>query len=330
MNDESRQSKGGRARAEKLTSEERQSIASTAARARWSHDAELPRATHTGDLEIGSAVIPCAVLADGRRVLSETGIATAIGSRSGASKRLKQRATESGAQVPVFLAPSQIRPFISEEVLNGPLKPIFYKNGRRTVVGYSADALPSICEIWLAAREASVLQQQQMERALKAEVLMRSLAKVGIVALVDEATGYQVERERNALHELLSKYLTEERLAWAKRFPDEFYKQIYRLQGWIWPSGSGRPGYVGKLTNKLVYEKLPKGVLDELQKRNPTIISGRRRHKHHQFLSEDIGQPDLQNHLLQLIAVMRASPDWAHFIDNFERAFPGAQGRLDF
>lgn len=115
-----------------------------------------------------------------------------------------------------------------------------YKSGRRTVIGYSAEILPAVCEVWLRAREAGALQKQQLGRAQNAEILLRGLAHVGIVALIDEATGYQYDRDRDELHRLLAVYLTEERLAWAKRFPDEFYKQIYRLKEWPWPPNSAQ------------------------------------------------------------------------------------------
>jgi len=79
---------------------------------------------------------------------------------------------------------------------------------------------------------------------------------------------------------------------------------------------------VGKLTNQLVYEKLPEGVLRELRNRNPVVYkTKRRRWKHFQFLSEDIGQPDLRDHLLQLIAIMKASANWSIFQRLFQRAF---------
>ena len=56
-------------------------------------------------------------------MLTENGITNAIlGSRSGASKRLKK----AGAPVPLFLAPGNLRPFISKEVEDGPLKPLSY------------------------------------------------------------------------------------------------------------------------------------------------------------------------------------------------------------
>jgi hypothetical protein len=229
-----------------------------------------------------------------------------------------------GAPIPLFLASKALEPFISAVFDGWNLTPISYKNGRQVMTGYPAEILPKVCEVWLRAREAGSLQSQQLPKALKAEILMRGLAHIGIVALVDEATGYQQERDKDELHKLLSVYLSEERLAWAKRFPDEFYKQLYRLRGWQYPTPTAtKISYVGKLTNMLVYEKLPQGVLNELQTRNPTKEgTGYRKWKHHQFLSEDIGQEDLRDHLLQLVAIMRISKDWDTFMIHFDAAFP--------
>jgi hypothetical protein len=330
--DETPQSRGGKARAERLTPDQRREIARDAARTRWSVAENLPKATHRGTLEIGEARIPCAVLSDGRRVITEHGITQALGSRSGASKRIKKASATSGPPLPIFLAPSNLRPFVTDELVAGPLQPVHYRDGSRVVSAFDASALPAVCDIWLKARDAGALQAQQLDRAYQAEVLMRGLARVGIVALVDEATGFQEERDRDALHRLLAVYLSAERLAWAKRFPDEFYRQIYRLRGWHWPTGRARTPLIGKITNRIVYDLLPEGVLDELQLRNPTAPgTGRRKWKHHQFLSEDLGQPDLRDHLLQLIAVMRVSKDWdtfeRHVVDAFPR--PGSQLQID-
>lgn len=263
--------------------------------------------------------------------MSEHGITTALGSRSGASKRLKRAAQRDGTPLPIFLAPSNLKPFISDELAAALFEPLQYRSGNRVVSGFEAKWLPEICDVWLRARDAEALQTQQFERAKNAEILIRGLAQIGIIALIDEATGYQEVREKDELHRLLAIYLSEERLKWAKRFPDEFYRQLYRLRGWSWPAGVKRTPYIGKLTNYLVYDRLPPGVLDELRDRNPTLEgTGRRRWKHHQFLSEDIGQPDLRDHLLQTIAIMRGSRKWDDFVLAFERAFPGIQPTLDF
>ena len=330
MDHVTKQSRGGSRRAEVLSPERRHQISSDAAKTRWANEVDIPRATHRGVLTIGDAHIPCAVLENGQRVISEHGITGALGSRSGASKRRKKAASETGKNLPIFVAPSNLRPFIREEEISGVLNPTRYKDGRRVVVAYDAAALPVICEIWLRARDAKALQLQQQDRANQAESLMRALAHVAIVALVDEVTGYQDDRERDALHKLLSRYLSEERLAWAKMFPDEYYRQLYRLRSWEWPAGGGRTPLLGKITNAIVYERLPPGVLDELRGKNPIVdATKRRKWKHHQFLSEDFGQQDLKNHLLQLIAIMKISKNWRQFERNVEIAFPKQGAQLD-
>ncbi len=322
------QSLGGTNRAKVLSAKERKDIASNAAKERWEHERGMPKATHLGEVVIGDVSIPCAVLDNGDRILSESGIASAMGSggnRSGGAIKRKALAEKEGrAPMPVFMNSTRLEPFILQAFGDEPIQRISYKSGRKTAVGYPASSLPKICEVWLKARDAGALQKQQLSRALQADLLMRGLAHIGIVALVDEATGYQDERDKDSLHKLLEVYLTEERLTWAKRFPDEFYKQIYRLRGWDYPTiGTSKPQYVGKLTNILVYDRLPEGVLDELRNRNPTKEgTGHRKWKHHQFLSEDIGQADLRDHLLQLVAIMRISKNWNIFMENFEAAFP--------
>jgi hypothetical protein len=155
------------------------------------------------------------------------------------------------------------------------------------------------------------------------------LAKVGIIALVDEVTGYQEVRDREALQKILELYLLKEFAAWAKRFPDDFYKELFRLRGWNWNKLSvARPGYVGKLTNDLVYERLAPGILDDLKRKNPRTESGNRKVRHHQWLTEDVGHPALAQHLHATIALMRAAQNWSSFYTMIERALPKRMGQL--
>ena len=190
------------------------------------------------ELHLAGVKIPCAVINGPKgiqRVLTENGITYAIlGERSGASKRLKKAASEGGALLPMFVAPSQLKPFISKELMDGPLKPIDYRDGDRVVRGYDAAVLVVVCNIWLSARQAGALQTQQLPKAQKAELLTRALAETGIVALVDEATGYEKVRPQNALQRYLEILVRKELAAWAKKFPDEFYENIYRLKGRGW------------------------------------------------------------------------------------------------
>jgi hypothetical protein len=250
--------------------------------------------------------------------------------RSGALSTRRKDSPE-GAQIPLYLAYKNLKPFISDDLLSdlsGALE-FLPVRGKRPIKGLKADVIPKLCDVWLDARDAGILKGTQLRVAQQADMLVRALAKVGIIALVDEATGYQETRDKDELQKFLALYLSEERLKWAKMFPDEYYRQLFRLQGWIYsPLSVKRPKLVGKLTNRLVYEKLPVHVLDELRRLNPVKNpkTWRREATHFQHLSADIGQPDLRDHLLQLIAIMRASPNWATFRRLFARAFPGAGG----
>lgn len=323
---DSHQSRGGRSRADKLTPEQRKEIASTAAKARWAEASSLPKATHTGTLRIGDAEIPCAVLSDGSRLLTQAGFLGALG-RSTKPKGRSQQVTNG---LPPFLATRSLRPLISQEIMDtfDPVGFITPTGGK--ALGYKAELLPKVCDLFLQARTEGLLTTQQMPIAEQSEMLVRALAKVGIVALVDEATGFQNERDRDELHKLLSVYLAEERLAWAKRFPDEFYKQVYRLKGWKWPVGKAKTPLLGHITNDLVYDRLPEGVIEKLRELNPTQEETRRRKfKHHQFLSAEVGQPDLRDHILQLLPIMKISKDWSVFKRHLDIAFPRSGSQID-
>lgn len=279
----------------------------------------IPKVTHRGIVKIGDIEIPCAVLDNKMRVLSERGMNEAVlGRVSGAAFELRRQSKNQEDPIPFFLAPNQLRDFITSEMIHGPLARISYKNKSRIVTGFSAEALPVVCDIWLQARACNKLSSSQQERAMKAEILMRSLAKIGIVALIDEATGYYFEKEKDELQLLLSKYLRAEHAKWVKTFPDVFFKEIYRLKNWKKPEiGHHRPPEVGKIINKYVYEMMPEGTLEELRRLNPVDFeTGRRQYKHHQYFKSE-GHIHLKTHLLQVIALMSAVEDW----EGFEKIF---------
>ena len=245
----------------------------------------IPKATHTGELHIGSVTIECAVLEDGTRVLTQTSFLRAIGqSHKPAGQRIGFE------QIAPFLASNNLKPFISKELAssNTKLKFKLYRGG--AAVGYRAELLPQVCEVYLQARDEGVLLASQKRTAAACEVLMRGFAHVGIIALVDEATKYQEIRDREALQAILDKYLLAERAKWAKRFPDEFYREIFRLRGWQWQGMKiNRPQVVGRYTNDIVWDRLAPGVREELERLNPKTKKGERRSKHHQWLTYDIG-----------------------------------------
>jgi hypothetical protein len=197
--------------------------------------------------------------------------------------------------------------------------------------GFNAEDLVELCRFLLKAREYSLLRSTaELATAQAAESLIVSIAKVGLTALIDEATGYQHDRDRDALQRLLEKYLRKEYAVWAKRFPDEFYIQMFRLRGWQWKGMAiNRPSIVGTYTRDIVYARLAPGILNELEQLNPKLENGHRKAKHHQWMTADIGHPALNNHLQGVLAIMRASSSWQGFNRLLKKAFPRVGDQLE-
>lgn len=100
-----------------------------------------------------------------------------------------------------FVGGDRIKPFINNDVLvmiENPIK-FRHRTGGGVAFGYPATILADICDAILAARKEGKLQKQQEHLAERAELLVRGFARVGIVALIDEATGYQRDREKMPL-----------------------------------------------------------------------------------------------------------------------------------
>jgi hypothetical protein len=273
---------------------------------------KLIKATHSGEINIGNIIIPCYVLEDGTRVITQTGAVQSLGmSRFLQLSKLASR--------------NSLKPFINQELSGFLNNPIIFKmpHGGSSAKGIKATILADICDVVLQARKEGVLKDTQMHIAEQCEMLTRSFAKVGIIALIDEATGYQGVRERDALQKILDAYLSKELSAWAKRFPDEFYKEIFRLKGWPYnPTSVKRPSCVANYTTNIVYSRLAPGIVEELEKKNPSNEKGARKHKHHQFLTDDIGHPALSQHIYGVIGLMRTQQTWEQFIRLLNRAYP--------
>ncbi len=284
------------------------------------------RAIRTGKLNLDDYVISCAVLEDSSRVLVERSMADALGRKgSGAYWSTKKKTdVQNGGIMPQYVSVKYIQEFMSNDLRQKLENPIKYINLRgKLTIGIDATVLPDICDLWITARDKGALNENQIETAKRAYVLMRGFANVGIIALIDEATGYQDIRDRLALQEILDKYLLPYKAAWAKRFSNDFYKAMFKLKKWPYdPSSVKRPSIIGTMTNDIVYARLAPGILKELQERTPKDEKGRRKHRFHQLLTEDIGHPKLQEHLVKATVLMDASPNWPTFHRLLQRALP--------
>lgn len=288
------------------------------------------KATHQGDLDLNGFNISSAVLQDGTRVLVNRSLATAFGLK-GSGHYWQKRKEEKGAMLPEYLSAKYLQPFINDEMAERFSKPIPYVN----LQGIDTDGIPAqyladICDIYIKAGEKGAFKNSP-EIPENAYKILLAFSKVGIIALVDEATGYQHTREKDELQKILKQYISPELLPWQKRFPDVFYKELFRLNKWDYTvSGiKKRPGVIGTWTNRLIYEQLPKGVLEELKKNTPKSESGNYTARFFQSLTPDTGDPHLTAQIQQIVTLFQLSDNMKHMWIQFEKLKSRQSGQLE-
>lgn len=256
---------------------------------------------HEGKLDLGGFQIDCFVLEDGTRMLSAREMQRAL-------KMVDDDTSYqvAGTRLLRYLDQKSLKPFIYKEKDEDHYNPVDCYQGDKKVNGYEATVLVDICDAFMEANKNIPLSSRQKIIAEQCEILIRSFAKVGIIALIDEATGYK--KAQDEYQRLVGMYIAEELRPWLSTFEENYYRDIYKLMDWDWSlhtSGvwKNHPQYVGKITNDIVYNKLPRGVIDELNKLNPKNDKGNRKHKHHQFLSENVGYRELLQHFGKLSVI---------------------------
>ena len=279
----------------------------------------ISKALYRGKLPIGGIELNCYVLDDEKntRIISAKTVFDAF-DRPRRGRRARDPVVD-GIQLPSFIGGNNLKPFINQGLLDVIQKIEFY-DGDTVVSGYDAIILPRLCELYVNAR--SVLTVQQKPLADQADILRSSFAEVGIVALIDEATGFQYDRKYDALRVLLEMFLNDKIKPWTKQFPDRFFEELDRLYGNQKMKAQQRPQYYGKFINKYVYEPLENGLIeDELQ---PRYIADDKKHRKHQHLT-DFGTGQLRLQIGRIMGLMEVAPSMKWFKDKQNR-----QGQLSF
>ncbi len=314
---------GGRARAERLSPARRSQIAKQAAQRRWGNSPVIRTAiSKEGIVKIAGQELQSYVLDDESRVLSRASFVRAMG-RTGKVKG--GRRFDGEFQTPVFITAENLKPFWPNGLAENSVPILFTYKGQE-MIGYRAELLPDICDVFMDAERAKKLHKNQFHIAEACRLLSKGLTRVGIIGLVDEATGYQRERAADALAKILERFIAKELQPWVKTFPDEFYQQMFRLRGLEFPKDTvKRPQYFGHLTNDIIWRRLAPGVLEELKKTEPKTASGRRKGTIHQRLTTDLGHPKLREHLASVTTIMYLSADYA----DFEKKLDGRHPRFN-
>ncbi len=277
---------------------------------------DIPIAEYTGKVDVGDKQIPCAVLyAESENPIRVFWQREIVGLLTGNKKGGFER----------YLQPRNLQPFLPEKFkeksLSETIMPMKIKGRAGIAQAFEATDLIDICQMYMRASKAGVLSIAQEKIAIQADIVVFAFAKLGVIAIIDEATDFQYVRERFALNKLLDKYLDEGAKKWARKFPNDFYKEIFRLNSWAYnPNSVKRPSVIGKWTNDIIYTRFPKPVLIKLNDLNPMTENGYRKWRHHQFLTEDIGHPELQEYISNVIFLMKSSSNWRKFRQLFARA----------
>lgn len=269
-----------------------------------------------GTISLAEIELPCFVLEDGSRVLSNRGIVNALGMSWHGGSNLKAK-----------LSKSRLEPYVSSELLVGVKKAIRFTHteGGGVGEGYEARVLTRFCSTILAARRNNALHYTQAPMADRCEVILGATAEVGIVALVDEATGYQAERPQDALARV---FLRAYAKRWEKTFPDAFFHHLCRLLRVKYRGpGFPLPLIVGRQIKNIVYSRLAMGVIEQLEDLNPVDENGYRKHKHHQFMTQNEGTRALDVHISVCMALMANSATWPQFIAKLDAYSPVKNGQ---
>lgn len=318
------QSKGGEARAAALSPDERSEIAKKAATTKW--DRSYPTVLLGAKLTLGGVEVDCYVTDDGERLIAGRGMQEVLRL---VDNELPESGQKPGSRLTRLLNNKTLKPLIYREKSRDHFEPKKRRYQGRLIAGFNAEMLVDICEGMLEARANGKLKTgRQATIAAQCELIMRGLAKTGIVALIDEATGYQNLRPADGLRTYFDQVLRKDLAVWFKRFPDEFYENIYKLRGWEWPGmGKNRFSVVAHYTNDLIYERIGPGLKEELERRNPKTLKGHRAHKHHQWLNDDAGDKLFSAQMFTVLALQRACLNkngnkWNHFMNMMDDVLP--------
>lgn len=325
--------KGGRARANVLTPEERSEIASKAARDRWekvraergedppppesppaTEEApvpdDLPYSAFPGKLMMGNLELECHVLNDSRRVLTAREMVRAL---------RNTRSNPPGIQRYFDALPDYRQGMFEDRMMRFRIPGL-----PQTAMGFEATVLIDMCDMYISADEKGTLRSNQDGLVTQSWVILRASSKVGIEALIDEATGYQEVREKRALQVKLQAFIADDMQKWVKTFPDEFWHELARLEG-IRYQARHRPLRWGAYVLKFVYRAMDEDVAAELKKRNPNPRYGQNLH---QYL-RDWGKDQLHQQLGGVLAIMRQCNDMNEFRARFEQVYE-RRGQMRF
>ena len=258
-----------------------------------------PFAKHRGVMTLGDAPIDVYVLDTGARVIS-------------LRAALKVLTGVDGGVLEDYIGVKALKDFINSDLVLEESVEFYIPGTQFRGRGVTAEQFEAILTGYVKALYAGALStDRQREIAITCAILSTSFLKIGIIAQIDEATGYQYARANDALQVKLQAYIADELRAWEKTFPDELWEHFGRLTNW---KGSlhSRPKWWGHLVNELIYEAMDPDVAKYLKENKPKPFHGQ---NYHQWLSEDVGLKALIPHIYKVIGMAEGCRDMRELRD---------------
>lgn len=275
----------------------------------------LPKARFEGKLSLGGSLLDVAVLDTGKRVITHSGVFRALGRDPRGNARIEG--------VPAFMDAKNLQPFVDSALREYMEKIQYIGLDGRVYEGYDARIVPNVCDLYLKAREKGAIETaNQQATAQQAEIVMRGIATVGVIALVDEATGFQYQRKADALAEILEAFIAKELRPWVRTFPQDYYQGLCRLYDMPFPPKKGDtkfPSFFGTLTNNIIYDRIAPGL-------RPALKAEAKKHEKagrmHQSLSGDRGVSALREHMKLVCGLLKLAKDKDHFFEMLDTTAP--------
>lgn len=241
-----------------------------------------------GEIDLGGDKLDCYVLNDGRRVIALRATVKAI-------------ADADSGDLAKFIGVSSLNPFINKDLILAELIEFSIPGTQLKGLGLTTEHFELICRGYVQALYQNArLTDRQREIAIKCAVITSGLTRTGLDALIDEATGYQYEREEDALQVKLRAFIADELRAWEKTFPDELWEEFGRLTNWSGPLHN-RPKYWGKLVIELIYDTLDPDVAKFLRENRPPPGI-----RWHQNLTENYGVRQLVSRCFEIVGLSKS------------------------
>jgi len=262
----------------------------------------IRRVIHSGPVRFGDVECEAVVLDNGARGFIQRQMMKAVGF---SEKKQSSRFL-------IFLA--ELSPKALIIMQNTGCQVVNPGHGNANFVSY--EIVPEICDAVIDAALDGVLHPQRRHLIAPCRKIQAALSRVGIVALIDEATGYQYRRESSALQDLFAKLIREHVSDWQRRFSPDFYEAIFALYGWKYQGHAhGIPAIVGKITLRYVYEAIfPAAIVAEIKARQKS-------ERLHQWLTNEGGLPLLEKQINALIVIAKTSFSPDDFFARCEAVF---------